>query len=135
MAELCRMFGVSRQTGYTWVKRFRAADNELDARAERSRRPKSSPRAAYPELEDLIVAARKLSPRWGPRKLRARLVESKTAGSSGFIERSRWQQRFSARDPTIATAPPAHHGLWHLTVELALSRRKPPPRGTERVSP
>ena len=37
MAELCRMFGVSRQTGYTWVKRFRAADNELDALAERSR--------------------------------------------------------------------------------------------------
>jgi transposase len=23
MAELCRMFGVSRQTGDTWVKRFR----------------------------------------------------------------------------------------------------------------
>jgi hypothetical protein len=64
MAELCRMFGVSRQTGYTWVHRFRAADNELDALAERSRRPKSSPRAVSPELEDLIVAARKLYPRW-----------------------------------------------------------------------
>ena len=23
MAELCRMFGVSRQTGYTWVERYR----------------------------------------------------------------------------------------------------------------
>jgi putative transposase len=76
MAELCRMFGVSRQTGYTWVKRFRAADNELDALAERSRRPKTSPRAVSPELEDLIVAARKLYPRWGPRKLHARLVET-----------------------------------------------------------
>jgi putative transposase len=76
MAELCRMFGVSRQTGYTWVERFRAAGNELDALAERSRRPKTSPRAVSPELEDLIVAARKLYPRWGPRKLHARLVET-----------------------------------------------------------
>jgi helix-turn-helix protein len=24
MAELCRMFGVSRQTGYTWVERYLA---------------------------------------------------------------------------------------------------------------
>src|SRR6266849_4625327 len=70
LAELCRMFGVSRQSGYTWVERYRNANHDLAAvAAERSRRPKTSPHAISPELEDLIVAARKLHPRWGPRKL------------------------------------------------------------------
>lgn len=76
MAELCRMFGVSRQTGYTWVERYRAADLDVRAVKERSRRPKTSPTAISADLEDLIVEARKRWPRWGPRKLHARLVEA-----------------------------------------------------------
>src|SRR5262245_20975916 len=75
MAELCRMFGVSRQSGYTWVERYRAAEHDLSAVVERSRRPKTSPHAISAELEDMIVEARKLHPRWGPRKLHAWLVE------------------------------------------------------------
>lgn len=75
MSELCRMFGVSRQSGYKWVARFRAADNKLTGMTERSRRPKSSPNALDVEIEDLIVEARKRWPKWGPRKLRARVVE------------------------------------------------------------
>jgi transposase InsO family protein len=69
------MFGVSRQTGYTWVARYREGNHELSAVAERSRRPKTSPNAISLEMEDLIVAARKYYPTWGPRKLHARLVE------------------------------------------------------------
>lgn len=75
MTELCRMHGISRQTGYSWVKRYRVANHDLAAVAERSRRPLTSPTAIAPVLEDLIVAARKLYPRWGPRKLHAILVE------------------------------------------------------------
>jgi transposase InsO family protein len=75
MAELCRMFGVSRQTGYTWVERYREGNHQLAAVAERSRRPKTSPHAMSLEMEDLIVTARKYYPRWGPKKLHARLVE------------------------------------------------------------
>jgi transposase InsO family protein len=75
MAELCRMFGVSRQTGYTWVSRYREAKHDLRAVADRSRRPKTFPTALSAELEDIIVAARKQWPKWGPRKLRDRLVE------------------------------------------------------------
>ena len=75
MAELCRMFGVSRQTGYTWVERYREGDHQLVAVAEQSRRPKTSPHAISLAMEDLIVAARKCYPRWGPKKLHARLVE------------------------------------------------------------
>ena len=64
MAELCRLFGVSRQTGYTWVKRYRAGNLEVAALVELSRRPKTSPTAISVELEDLIVDARKRWPRW-----------------------------------------------------------------------
>jgi transposase InsO family protein len=43
LAELCRMFGISRATGYTWVKRYRDANLEIAAAInERSRRPKTS---------------------------------------------------------------------------------------------
>jgi putative transposase len=71
VAELCRRYGVSRQTGYVWIKRFRDGDHDVRAMEERSRRPHSSPTAIELEMQDLVVAARKLHPRWGPRKLRA----------------------------------------------------------------
>ena len=53
MAELCRMFGVSRQTGYKWVERFRGAGFAVAGVEERSRRPHRSPDALPAELEDL----------------------------------------------------------------------------------
>jgi transposase InsO family protein len=76
MAELCRVYGVSRPTGYKWVERYREAKRDVRAVVERSRRPKSFPTALSPEVEDLIVAARKRWPKWGPRKLRRRLVDA-----------------------------------------------------------
>ena len=36
---LCQLFGISRQTGYKWVKRYKQ-DGRVD---ERSRRPKTTP--------------------------------------------------------------------------------------------
>lgn len=75
MAELCRMFGISRPTGYKWVERFQQNNWDIRAVAEQSRKPKTSPTAIIPELEDSIVAARKAKPHWGPRKLRERLME------------------------------------------------------------
>ena len=71
VAELCRRFGISRQTGYVWIKRFSDAGHDLRALEEKSKRPLTSPAAIELEMEDLVVAARKLHPRWGPRKLRA----------------------------------------------------------------
>jgi putative transposase len=75
MSELCRMFGISRQTGYVWVSRYLAAGSDLRALQERPRRPHTNPRAVTPDVEELIVAARKQYPRWGPRLLRHKLVE------------------------------------------------------------
>src|SRR5215471_21373942 len=75
VAELCRVFGVSRQTGYVWIRRFREADHDVRALEDRSRRPRTSPTAVPAEVEDFIVAMRKQKPRWGPRMLRAWLLE------------------------------------------------------------
>ena len=87
MTELCHRFGISRKTGYKWLARF-LEGCEL---GDRSRRPKSSPKAVAQWLEDAIVASRRAKPRWGPRKLRAALqranpnVELPSVGTFALI--------------------------------------------------
>ena len=71
MSELCRIFGVSRQTGYVWLDRYMNAGRDLRAMEDRSRKPLSSPTAVDSEVERMIVAARKAHSTWGPRKLNA----------------------------------------------------------------
>lgn len=74
MSELCRVFGISRETGYGWVRRFLEGNRDVQAVVARSSRPHSSPTAIAVNVQDAIVAGRKARPRWGPRKLRDWLV-------------------------------------------------------------
>lgn len=69
MAELCRDFGISRQTGYKWVRRYREMGCDLNALHDRSRAPNRHPSRTDQETIDLIVSVRKARPTWGPRKL------------------------------------------------------------------
>jgi transposase InsO family protein len=71
MAELCRMYEISRQTGYKLLKR-REEDGEAGLR-ERSRAPHRHPNQTPRWQEDLILELRREHPRWGPKKLRWRL--------------------------------------------------------------
>jgi len=113
MAELGRKYGVSRPTGYTWVRRFRDGSHDVRPMEEKSRRPHSNPNVISPEVEDLVVEARKLLPRRGPRKLRAILVdrypeiEWPSTSSIGNILRRRGLCRLKKRRSRIpaATAP------------------------------
>jgi transposase InsO family protein len=73
MAALCRVFGISRETGYKWLRRY-AEVGELAKLTERSRRPKSHPSATPVPIQRLVVQARRQHPHWGPRKLRAWLI-------------------------------------------------------------
>src|SRR5215472_10036567 len=75
MSELCREFGISRECGHKTIRRYVNGGRELDAIEERSRRPHRSPRATDDSVRAVIVAARKLKPKWGPRKIRAWLCE------------------------------------------------------------
>lgn len=70
-SALCRAFGISRQVGYVWLRRYRKADHDLVAMREHTRRPLTSPMKVSEEMEDFLVTARKLHPTWGPKKLRA----------------------------------------------------------------
>lgn len=65
MTTLARAYGISRKTGYKWVQR--AADP--DGCADRSRRPRSSPRRTTDALEAHVLAVRAEFPAWGGRKI------------------------------------------------------------------
>lgn len=71
-AEACRRFGISRQTGYVWLRRYeRWGEAGL---VDRSSVPKSHPAATPPEVEELVCAVRRLHPGWGGRKIRGFLL-------------------------------------------------------------
>jgi putative transposase len=72
-SRLCASFGVKRATGYKWVARF----NELGPAGleDRERAANTCPHATPPEVVDRIVTLRKEHPYYGPKKLRALLLE------------------------------------------------------------
>ena len=72
MRALCRRYGVSPTTGYTWLGRYEAEGR--CGLADRSRRPHSSPGRTAPEIEQRVLALRDAHPAWGGRKLRQRLL-------------------------------------------------------------
>jgi len=74
IAELCRTFGVSRETGYVWLRRYRNSGHDLAAIAEKSRRPLTMPTKVTERIENALVDARKQFPTWGARKLRHYLM-------------------------------------------------------------
>jgi transposase InsO family protein len=67
MAELCRMFGISRQTGYELVAQFTA--NGLDGLKPHSRAPRHHPNAVPEEVCAAVIRAKARHPSWGPKKL------------------------------------------------------------------
>jgi transposase InsO family protein len=67
ISALCAEFGISRATGHVWLKRYRAGG--VEAVAEQSRRPRSSPRRTAAEVEERVMALRRERPDWGARKL------------------------------------------------------------------
>jgi transposase InsO family protein len=66
--DLCRDFGISRKTGYKWVRRYEAEGSS--ALEERSRAPHSHPNAVSSDIVEAILAIRRRHPRWGPRKVK-----------------------------------------------------------------
>lgn len=64
---LCRRFGISRKTGYKWLKRAEGGGSMLD----RSRRPHRSPARTPASVASAVLAVREAHPAWGGRKIRA----------------------------------------------------------------
>lgn len=73
IAELCRQYGISRKTGYKWIRRYQA--DGLDGMRERSRRPLHCPHKTRQQWVDRIIQHKLKHPRWGPKKIRIILQE------------------------------------------------------------
>jgi len=74
MTGLCASFGISRETGYKWLSRYRA--DGLDALVDGSH-ARHVPQTAIPrEIAASLLSLRAQRPTWGPKKLRALLARS-----------------------------------------------------------
>jgi transposase InsO family protein len=68
VSALSERFGISRQTGHVWLRRFAAGEKDFE---DRSRRPLHSPRHLPGEMEARILGVRDAHPAWGARKIAA----------------------------------------------------------------
>lgn len=74
-SHICKDFGISRETGYKTLKKFK---EKGEAGFEpSSRAPHSNPNKTPTEMEDLIFSLRRKYPTWGARTLHAFLIEHK----------------------------------------------------------
>jgi transposase InsO family protein len=71
ISQLCKNFGISRQAGYKWIRRYKnCGEAGLE---DRSRRPQSSPGQVSQKIEDAVIDIRRRHLAWGGRKIRRRL--------------------------------------------------------------
>lgn len=68
IAALCREYGISREAGYKWLKRFR--EHGYDGLNELSRRPLSAPLSTGEEIVVALLEAKEKYPTYGPDKIR-----------------------------------------------------------------
>lgn len=116
MAELCRRFGISRPTGYKWLRRF----CEGESLADRSRRPQSSPRRTEAATEASVLAVRQAHPCWGARKIAAVLAADGLASPAVSTVHAILVRHGEVGAGPCATAPvqrfekPAPNLLWQM---------------------
>lgn len=71
MTELCRIYGISRETGYEWLQRYR--EGGLKALEDLGRAPRRHPNQTPEAIEQAVLELRRWHMTWGARKLKCRL--------------------------------------------------------------
>ena len=133
-SALCRQYGVSRKTGYKWLRRFKAEG--VVGLVSESRRPKTSPTEMTEAMKAEIVRLRQAHPSWGGKKLRMLLLKSRGESAPsvrtiervmrefGLIRARRWRARSVAVPsgaPSVVVEGPNNlwtvdfKGWWHTT--------------------
>jgi len=79
MTELCGEFGISRETGYVWVRRYRQTGPA--GLIERNRAVHRHTNQTPKDIEQTILELRQAHMRWGPRKLRKVLKRDQPWGA------------------------------------------------------
>jgi transposase InsO family protein len=75
MAELCRIYGIARKTGYVWVERYEAEG--LAGMHDRRYGAGNHPNQTDSAIEEQILQLKYAHPSWGAKKLRGYLWEKK----------------------------------------------------------
>jgi transposase-like protein len=73
ISRLCKQFGISRKTGYKWLRRY--LDEGPSGLSDRPRKPHHSPAKTPSALEQAVLEIRDQHPPWGGRKIKRRLEE------------------------------------------------------------
>jgi putative transposase len=81
VSALCVEYGISRQTGHKWIRRYR--QQGYLGLVEQSRRPVSSPLATGEEIVVSILELKERRPSWGPQKISQVLARKLGAGAPG----------------------------------------------------
>jgi len=112
MSRLCGQYGISRETGYKWLRRYKREGP--DGLEERSRRPKTSPLATAEDIVVAVLEERERHPRRGPKKLRV-MLERKLGEQTPSVAtiarvlnrfgKVRQRSRFPRRISIVDTAP------------------------------
>jgi len=77
MTELCQHYQIARETGYVWVRRYRAIG--LEGLRERSRARQQHENQTPEDIERMVLELRQAHMRWGARKLK-RVLEDNEPG-------------------------------------------------------
>ena len=77
MQELCQRYGIARETGYVWLRRYRAYG--VAGLREHSRAAHRHHNQTPEEIEQLVLELRQAHMHWGPRKLK-RILERDEPG-------------------------------------------------------
>jgi len=123
MSELCRLYGISRKTGYKWRDRYeRGGPGALE---DRSHARLSQAHAIDEPTLSRLVQVRRAHPTWGPRKLLAWLQAHDGSGPwpaastvgdilrrNGLVEPRRRRRPTVPRAPSALVQPEAPNDLW-----------------------
>jgi len=122
VSELCHRYGISRKTGYKWIRRYKAEG--LDGIRQRSCRPNRCPHKTSMEWEERIVIERLNHSSWGPKKIRevlqrkgwdGRVPAASTIGDilrgAGLVNRRRRRRRGTYYNGPLTEAKYPNH-VW-----------------------
>lgn len=114
ISALCRRYGISRKTGYKWIKRFEAEG--LTGLEDRSRRPHCSPNRTPAHVEAVICDVRREHPAWSGYKIRHFLLR-KARDGGGRVEASEVPaastcQAILDRHGLVEPSEPQEHAGW-----------------------
>src|SRR4029453_5264979 len=97
VTEVAARYGVSRQSVYTWVGRYRAGG--LAGLSERSHRPNHSPDKTSAEVEAAVCELRRRHPGWGPQRLSWELERARVGARPSRVTTWRILARHGLVDP------------------------------------